>query len=177
MTDPVRATAGNPVVVVMGVSGSGKSTFGAALAAAIGACFLDADDLHPPANRRKMAAGIALDDADRRGWLNAAAVWMAKRVEHSEPGVIACSALRRRYRDRLRAAGDAVRFVYLEVPRTELEQRMRSRRHFMPVTLLDSQLATLEPPDQDDEAACIVDGTLPLEENLRRVLGWLTSPG
>jgi len=174
MTDPVRAAAGNPVVVVMGVSGSGKSTFGAALAAAIGARFLDADDLHPPANRRKMAAGIALDDADRRGWLNAVAVWMAKRVEHGEPGVVACSALRRRYRDRLRAAGDAVHFVYLEVPRTELEQRMRSRRHFMPVTLLDSQLATLEPPGQD-EAACIVDGSVPLERNLQRVLSWLTT--
>jgi gluconokinase len=162
------------VVVVMGVSGSGKSTFGAALANAMHARFLDADDLHPPANRRKMAAGIALDDADRRAWLNAVAVWMAKRSEQGEFGVVACSALRRRYRDRLRAAGGAVRFVYLEVPRAELEQRMRSRRHFMPVTLLDSQLATLEPPGQD-EAACIVDGTVPLEENLRRVLGWLTS--
>lgn len=176
MTDPVRAAAGNPVVVVMGVSGSGKSTFGTALANAMHARFLDADDLHPPANRRKMAAGMALDDADRRGWLNAVAVWMAKRVEDGEPGVVACSALRRRYRDRLRAAGGAVRFVYLEVPRAELEQRLRSRRHFMPVTLLDSQLATLEPPGPD-EAACIVDGAMPLEENLRRVLAWLTSPG
>ncbi|WP_404629594.1 gluconokinase [Dyella ginsengisoli] len=164
------------VIVVMGVSGSGKSTFGATLAKVMHARFLDADDLHPPANRRKMAAGIALDDDDRRAWLNAVAVWMAKRGDDGEPGVVACSALRRRYRDRLRAAGGVVRFVYLEVPRAELEQRMRSRRHFMPVALLDSQLATLEPPGQD-EAACIVDGTLPLEENLRRVLGWLTSPG
>lgn len=162
------------VIVVMGVSGSGKSTFGAALAKAMHARFLDADDLHPPANRRKMAAGIALDDDDRRAWLNAVAVWMAKRSEDSEPGVVACSALRRRYRDRLRTAGGVVRFVYLEVPRAELEQRMRSRRHFMPVTLLDSQLATLEPPDRE-EAACIVDGTAPLGENLRRVLGWLTA--
>ncbi|HEX5306063.1 MAG TPA: gluconokinase [Dyella sp.] len=176
MTDPARASASHPIVVVMGVSGSGKSSFGAALANAMHARFLDADDLHPPANRRKMAAGIALGDADRQPWLDAVAVWMAKRIAHGEPAVVACSALRRRYRDRLRAAGGEVRFVYLEVPRAELERRMRSRQHFMPVALLDSQLATLEPPGQDD-VACIVDGTLPLEENLRRVLGWLTSPG
>lgn len=169
----MTAAAGNPVVVVMGVSGCGKSSFGAALADALHARFLDADDLHPPANRRKMAAGIALDDTDRRAWLNAVAAWMAKRGEQGEPGVVACSALRRRYRDRLRVAVGEVRFVYLEVPRAELEQRMRSRQHFMPVTLLDSQLATLEPPEQD-ESACIVDGTMPLHENLRRVLEWLT---
>lgn len=174
MTNLLRAAAGNPVVVVMGVSGSGKSTLGAALANAMHARFLDADDLHPPANRRKMAASVALDDADRRGWLNAVAVWMAKRMEDGEPGVVACSVLRRRYRDRLRAAGSEVRFVYLEVPRAALEQRMCSRQHFMPVTLLDSQLATLEPPGPD-EAACIVDGTMPLHETQRRVLGWLTS--
>ena len=167
---PSRAT----MVVVMGVSGSGKSTFGAALAEALGARFLDADDLHPPANRQKMATGTALDDDDRRPWLDAVAAWMAERIRTGQPGVVACSALRRRYRDRLRAAGAGVRFVYLAVPRAELEARMRSRVHFMPVTLLASQLAALEPPDAD-EAACTVDGGAPLEQNLQRVLRWLTT--
>ncbi len=162
------------MVVVMGVSGSGKSTFGAALAEALGARFLDADDLHPPANRQKMAAGIALDDDDRRPWLEAVAAWMAERIRTGQPGVVACSALRRRYRDRLRAAGVGVRFVYLAVPRAELDARMRARVHFMPVTLLDSQLAALEPPGAD-EAACTVDGGAPLERNLQRVLRWLTT--
>lgn len=162
------------VVVVMGVSGSGKSTFGAALAEALGARFLDADELHPPANRQKMAAGIALDDNDRRPWLDAVAVWMAERIRTGQPGVVACSALRRRYRDRLRAAGVGVRFVYLAVSRAELGARMRARVHFMPVTLLDSQLAALEPPGAD-EAACTLNGSLPLERNLQRVLRWLTT--
>lgn len=162
------------VVVVMGASGSGKSTFGAAMAEALGARFLDADDLHPPANRQKMAAGIALDDDDRRPWLDAVAVWMAERIHTGQPGVVACSALRRRYRDRLRAAGAGVRFVYLAVPRAELEARMLARAHFMPVTLLDSQLAALEPPGAD-EAACTLNGSLPLERKLQRVLSWLTT--
>jgi gluconokinase len=162
------------VVVVMGVSGSGKSSFGAALAEALGARFLDADDLHPPANRQKMAAGIALDDDDRGPWLDAVAVWMAERIRTGQPGVVACSALRRRYRDRLCAAGAGVRFVYLAVSRAELEARMRARVHFMPVTLLDSQLAALEPPGAD-EAACTLDGSLPLEHNLQRVFRWLTT--
>ncbi|MGN6740312.1 gluconokinase [Dyella sp.] len=167
---PSRAT----MVVVMGVSGSGKSTFGAALAEALGARFLDADDLHPLANRQKMAAGIALDDDDRRPWLDAVAAWMAERIRTGQPGVVACSALRRHYRDRLRAAGPSVRFVYLALPRAELDARMRARVHFMPVTLLDSQLAALEPPGAD-EAACTVDGGAPLEHNLQRVLRWLTT--
>jgi gluconokinase len=164
------------MVVVMGVSGSGKSTFGAALADAMGASFLDADDLHPPANRGKMAAGIALDDSDRGGWLDAVALWMADRIEQGASGVVACSALRRSYRERLRAAGPGVRFVYLAVPRAELARRMRARRHFMPVTLLDSQLATLEPPAQD-EHACLVDGAAPVPDALARVLSWLAAAG
>lgn len=162
------------IVVVMGVSGSGKSTFGAALAEALGARFLDADDLHPPANRQKMATGIALDDDDRRPWLDAVAAWMAERIRTGRPGVVACSALSRRYRDRLRAAGAGVRFVYLAVPLAELDARMRARVHFMPVTLLASQLAALEPPDAD-EAACTLDGSVSLERNLQRVLRWLTT--
>lgn len=161
------------MLVVMGVSGSGKSTFGAALAGQLGACFLDADDLHPPANRDKMAAGIALDDADRAPWLDAVAVWMAERMADGTAAVVACSALRRTYRDRLRRAGPGVCFVYLRVPRAELAARMRSRAHFMPVSLLDSQLATLEPP-ADDEQACVLDGTRRLADNLTAVTEWLS---
>lgn len=144
----------------MGVSASGKSSFGAALADALHARFLDADDLHPPANRRKMVAGIALDDADRRSWLNAVAVWMAKRMEDDEPGVVACSALRRRYRDRLRAA------------EAELGRRIRLREHFMPPSLLGSQLDTLEDPSGEPDVLTL-DGTRPPADNVARTAAWL----
>ena len=159
-------------LVVMGTSGSGKSTFGAALAEALAAHFLDADDLHPPANRLKMEAGIPLDDADREPWLDAVAAWIAKRQAIGEASVVACSALRRRYRDRLRAGAPGVRFVYLEVPAEELARRMRTRHHFMPPALLDSQLATLEPPTPD-EAACTLDGMRTIEDNVATVRNWL----
>lgn len=173
MTSNLAGTAiGRQVVVVMGVSASGKSSFGAALADAMHARFLDADDLHPPANRRKMVAGIALDDADRRGWLNAVAVWMAKRMEDDESGVVACSALRRRYRDRLRAAGDGVRFVYLRVPEAELGRRIRRREHFMPPSLLGSQLDTLEDPSGEPDVLTL-DGTRPRADNVARTASWL----
>ncbi|MGA0587876.1 gluconokinase [Dyella sp. KRB-257] len=168
----MTAAAGNPVVVVMGVSGSGKSSFGAALADALHARFLDADDLHPPVNRRKMAAGIALDDADRQPWLDAVAIWMAKRSEQGEPGVVACSALRRRYRDRLRASGGEVRFVYLRVPEAELRRRMEHRMHFMPPALLRSQLDTLEDPSGEPDVLTL-DGTRPLADSVAHTMAWL----
>lgn len=159
-------------LVVMGTSGSGKSTFGAALAGMLDARFLDADDLHPPANRSKMEAGIPLDDADRVPWLDAVAAWIAERQAAGEASVVACSALRRHYRDRLRRGAPGVRFVYLEVAAEELARRMRTRHHFMPPALLDSQLATLEPP-APDEAACTLDGMLTIGENLATVRNWL----
>lgn len=126
--------------VVAGVSGSGKTTIGHRLAAARGAAFLDADDFHPPENLAKMRAGIPLDDADRAPWLDRLAAELAARPRV----VLACSALKRRYRDRLREAAPDLHFVILDVPRETLEQRMRERNHFMPPSLLDSQLATLE---------------------------------
>lgn len=131
----------------MGVSGSGKTTVGAALAAALGARFNDADSLHPPANVAKMAAGIPLTDDDRRPWLDAVgAVLAAGHV------VVACSALRREYRDRLRAAAPGVRVLYLHGSPEVLAERMARREHFMPVMMLDSQLDVLEPPEHDEEA-------------------------
>ena len=133
-------------VVVMGVSGSGKTTVGAALADALGLRFVDGDALHPAANVAKMAAGIPLDDADRAPWLDAIGAVLA-----AGPVVVACSALKRSYRDRLRAAAPAMQLVFLEGSRELLASRMAARPgHFMPASLLDSQLATLEPPTLDE---------------------------
>jgi gluconokinase len=128
-------------IVVMGVSGSGKSTFGAALAAAAGRAFVDADDLHPAANKTKMASGIPLDDDDRAPWLDAVAAAARK----GGPVVVACSALKRSYRERLANGIPGVAFLELVVSREELTRRLAARSHeFMSPTLLDSQLATLE---------------------------------
>ena len=147
-------------IVVCGVSGSGKSTVGAAAAALAGVPFIDADDLHPPVNIAAMAAGVALTDADREPWL--AAVGAALR--DAAPCVMACSALRGAYRERLRRDAPAARFVLLDVPRPELERRIRQRSdHFMPASLLSSQLATLELPDPAEEVV-VLDATRPLDE-------------
>ena len=138
-------------VVVMGVSGSGKTTVGAALADALGLPFVDGDALHPAANVAKMAAGIPLDDADRAPWLDAVGAVLA-----AGPVVVACSALRRVYRDRLRAAAPGLLLVFLDGSREVLAQRMAGRPgHFMPASLLDSQLATLERPDPDEHPVTV----------------------
>jgi carbohydrate kinase (thermoresistant glucokinase family) len=147
-------------IVVMGVSGAGKTTVGSALAERLGLRFQDADDLHPDANVAKMAAGTPLDDADRAPWL---AVVGDALAAADEPGmVMACSALKRPYRDAIRArAGDA-RFVLLTAPVEVLRERIGHRSgHFMPATLLDSQLATLEPLGADESGVTVdVSGTL-----------------
>lgn len=136
------AGSGGPRIVVMGVSGSGKSSVGAAFAAALDLPFSDADDLHPPANVAKMAAGTPLTDEDRWPWLDDVGTRLAEGRGH----VVACSALREAYRDRLRAAVPDAWFLLLDPSRETLVERMRGRAgHFMPVSLLDSQLATLEP--------------------------------
>lgn len=139
-----------PLVVVMGVSGSGKSVVGAALAQRLRIPFVDADDLHPPANIAKMTAGHALDDHDRHPWLETIGHWLA---EHdSTGGVIGCSALKRRYRDQLRHHASRVVFVHLDGDREVIERRQASRPgHFMPPSLLSSQFATLErlAPDEN----------------------------
>ncbi len=142
-------------IVVMGPSGCGKSTVGRALAERIGATFVDADDLHPLTNVEKMAAGIPLDDADRMPWLGVVGTTLAA---HGRI-VVACSALRKIYRDAIRVEAPDTFFVELRVDRDELERRMRARPgHFMPAALLDSQLETLEPVESDERGARIAPG-------------------
>lgn len=150
-----------PIVVVCGVSGSGKSTVGAALAAHLGVPFVDADSLHPAANVAKMAAGIPLDDSDRWPWLDAVGDALC-----SAPAglVVACSALRSTYRTVLRHAAPTVRFVQLTAEESVLSTRMLGRDgHFMPPALLDSQLATLEPLHRS-EPGVVIDASLPVDE-------------
>ena len=141
-------------LVVMGVSGSGKSTVGAALAQRLRVPFVDADTLHPPANIAKMAAGQPLDDDDRYPWLEKVGQWLA---DHREGAVVSCSALKRRYRDQLRAHCPGVEFVHLRGSAELIGRRLAARTdHFMPVALLRSQLDTLEPLGPD-EAGMTVD--------------------
>lgn len=139
--------------VVMGITGSGKSTVGARLAQALGVDFVEGDNYHPPENVRRMAAGIPLTDDDRADWLRALAARLREARESDAGLVVTCSALKRSYRDVLRAAAPEVQFVYLEGSRTLITERVSERRgHFMPVSLLDSQLATLEEPESDERA-------------------------
>jgi gluconokinase len=135
-------------IVVMGVSGSGKSTVGAALAGRLRVPFEDADDLHPPANIEKMSRGEALDDHDRWPWLERIGEWLAA---HADGGVMSCSALKRKYRDQLRHHCRTVEFLHLEGGRDLIERRQASRPgHFMPSSLLTSQFETLEPLAPDE---------------------------
>lgn len=159
-------------VVVMGVSGAGKSTIARRLADQLGWDFAEGDDLHPAANVAKMAAGHPLTDADRVPWLEAVASWIDGEIGAGRHGVITCSALKRSYRDRLRRP--QVLFVYLSVPRTELERRLKNRTgHYMPAGLLDSQLETLEPPAQDEATLTIAADDDPAH-NVRLIAARLT---
>lgn len=163
---------GVTVVVVMGVSGSGKSTVGTALAAALGVDYAEADTFHPGANIRKMGAGRPLDDADRAPWLAAIADWIGGHA--CSGGVVSSSALKRRYRDVLRSSGTPVFFLHLHGPRDVLAERMAARSgHFMPGTLLGSQLADLEPL-QRDEAGMTMDIRRPPAEIVAGALTGLT---
>lgn len=153
-------------VIVMGVSGSGKSVVGKRLAAQLGVEFIEGDDHHPPANIEKMAAGIPLTDEDRGPWLRALAELIGKRHEVGARTVLACSALRRAYRDVLRAALPIEEsfVVHLVADAETLRSRLATRRgHYMPASLLDSQIATLEPIDSD-EAGVVLYATKPEPE-------------
>jgi gluconokinase len=149
----------SPLVVVMGVSGSGKTTVGTALAERLGVQYAEADDFHPPENVAKMASGVPLTDADRVPWLDAIAAWL--KAQDGEGGVVTCSALRRAYRDRLRRAAPEVFFLHLDGSPELIGERLAGREgHFMPPALLRSQFETLEPLDPDEAGAAVpIDGT------------------
>jgi carbohydrate kinase (thermoresistant glucokinase family) len=140
------------IVVVAGVSGSGKSTVGTLLAERLGWIFADGDGFHPAANVARMRAGLPLTDADREPWLDAITAWMDQQIAAGRSAVIACSALRRAYRARLLGGRPAARMVFLLISRGEGETRLTTRPgHFFPAALLDSQLETLEPPQPDED--------------------------
>lgn len=139
--------------VVMGVAGAGKTLIGSRLAGTLGIAFVEGDEFHPPANVAKMAAGVPLDDDDRAGWLDALAARIAEARREERGLVVAASVLKRAYRDVFRAADPAVQFILLTAPRPVIADRLEHRSgHYMPPSLLDSQLATLEPPDADERA-------------------------
>ena len=139
--------------VVMGVSGAGKSEIGSRLAARLGVKYIEGDDCHTPHNVAKMAAGLALDDADRLEWLQMLEARIAAARKGGSSLVLSCSALKRRYRDLLRQGDPALVFVYLAGERDLIAARMQARpNHFMPLALLDSQFRDLEPPQADERA-------------------------
>lgn len=142
-------------IIVMGVSGCGKSSLGTALAHRLGCSFIEGDDLHPQCNVAKMSRGVALEDADRWPWLDALGEKISSHTDGSV--VLSCSALRRAYRDRLRrSAKGPVIFLFLQGSRSALQARLEQRRgHYMPAQLLDSQLATLEPPTCEPDVVTI----------------------
>jgi gluconokinase len=174
---PTPGPAGRPAttLVLIGVAGAGKSTIMTELASRLGWRMLEGDDLHPPANVAKMAAGRPLTDEDRAPWLASIAAWIGRAAEAGEPSIVACSALRRRYRDVLRAAGGGVIFVHLVAPAEVLATRMAGRAgHFMPPDLLASQLDLLEP--LSDETGFSVDATRPSAAIADEILERLGEP-
>ncbi len=152
-----------PVLVVMGVSGSGKSTVAGLLAGQLGWDLAEGDDMHPAENVEKMRQGRPLDDEDRWPWLETVASWIAEHTMAGVPGIITCSALKRIYRDVLR--GNHVVFIHLVGSKEQIGRRMAARQgHFMPSGLLDSQIATLEPPGPDENVLVVDVGRQPALE-------------
>lgn len=166
-----------PAIVVMGVSGCGKSSVGEAVAQERGARLIEGDEFHPPENIAKMSAGTPLTDADRAGWLARLGAEAAASVTQGNEVILTCSALKRSYRDRLRAAVPGLGFVYLDLARDVAGERMKHRPgHFMPASLVDSQFATLEPPTGEPDVLA-VDATLPIAEIRARVGAWWADAG
>lgn len=162
-----------PLLVIMGVSGSGKTTVGRALSRRLTVPFADGDDFHSPANTAKMAAGVPLDDNDRDPWVRTLARWLA---DHEESGgVLACSALRYTYRCLFRQGASRLTFVHLNPPRDVVRVRLTARRgHFMPASLLDSQVEALEPL-HPDEPGIVIEGDLLVDELVSSLLRQLPS--
>ena len=161
-------TAMAQIIILMGVSGSGKTTIGKQLAASLGWPFYDADDFHPPANVERMRQGMALTDEDRRPWLAALARLIVEALADNQSLVLACSALKAAYRDQLTPQGAtaAVRFVYLRLPPEVAAARLKDRQgHFMPASLVPSQFAALEEPDE----AIVIDATQSPDEIVEQI--------
>lgn len=162
-------------LVVMGVSGSGKSTVGASLASTLSCCFTEGDDHHPPGNVAKMASGTPLTDQDRWPWLRELSHWIGEQERKGQDAVLTCSALKRSYRDVLRDGHPSVRFVHVVVDTATLRERLAHRvGHFLPASLLDSQLDLLEPL-ADDEPGVVVQGDGTSEEVTALVLAALVT--
>jgi gluconokinase len=166
-----------PIMVVMGVSGCGKSTVGLLLAGVLGAPYVEGDDLHSSENVERMRAGIALDDVQRRDWLQALADRLAQAHMLGHPLVVSCSALKRGYRDILRRGAPDLGLVHLQGTRDVLAARAGLRQgHYMPVSLLDSQFAILEPPGEDENALTF-DVTCPPLDIVQGVVAALEASG
>ena len=165
------------IAVIMGVSGSGKTTIGRVLARRLGWLFLEGDALHPPENIAKMKAGHPLDDEDRAPWLAAVAARIDQWRDDGKCGVVACSALKRRYRDIIIGGRADVRLIYLEGSRALIGERLAQRRdHFMPASLLDSQFAALQPPTADEDSITVpVD--VPVDAIVARIAAALAATG
>jgi len=149
-------------LLVIGVAGVGKTTVGRLLAERLGWAFLDADDLHPAANVEKMRSGVPLDDADRWPWLDAVGAWIDARLAEGRSSVIACSALKRAYRDRLREGRPGVRVVFLSGAEALVAKRLSDRKgHYWPASLLPTQFAALEPPAPDEHPITVDVGPSP----------------
>jgi gluconokinase len=161
----------NSSIVIMGVAGCGKSHIGSALAVSEGWSLIEGDDFHSEESRRKMSTGTPLTDADREGWLAQLGLLLA---QAPSPVALTCSALKRRYRDQLRAASPGLRFVFLQISREESLSRVaaRSASHFFPVELVDNQFATLELP-VNEALTLTLDATLPVIELQRQISAWL----
>ena len=167
--------SGPTVLVLMGVSGCGKTAVAQALVARLGWPLQEGDRLHPPENVEKMRRGTPLTDADRWPWLDRVAGWIDARLAAGENGIITCSALRRAYRDRIIGARAGVRLVFLHGDRALLAARVAARKHeYMPASLLDSQLATLEPPGADERPIAL-DVTPPPEALAGAVIAALSA--
>lgn len=165
-------------MVVMGVSASGKTTVGVALARALGLPFIEGDALHSAANIEKMSHGVPLNDADRAPWLAAVAATLADARRFPRGVVVACSALKASYRDRLREAAPSLRFVFLDASPALVEARMAARHdHFMPASLATSQFATLERPTAAERDAATLDAAKPVEALTAAAMGAIDWPG
>ncbi len=161
-------------LIVMGVSGAGKTTVGEILARRLGWPFVDGDALQPKANIDKMRSGAPLDDADRAPWLAAIGAWIDARAKSAQPGVVAASVLKRAYRDMLRAGRPQMRIVYLRGSQSQIAERLAHRTgHFWPPKLLASQFADLEPPGADEDAI-VVDIEATPEAIAKAVMGQLS---